>query len=94
MRLRAFYRFCLTRQGPQAWPRDLSRSKKTSLHRAGFDWLLHLQAFSQERTDAMLTGDPFLWLEEIKAAAAVVWARAENELEKACQVASMQACVD
>ncbi|WP_265440492.1 hypothetical protein [Bradyrhizobium sp. SEMIA] len=34
---------------------------------------------SQERTDVALTDDPFRWLEEIEAPAAVAWVRAENE---------------
>ncbi|MCA1470960.1 S9 family peptidase [Bradyrhizobium sp. IC3195] len=36
-------------------------------------------ALSQERADAAVTDDPFLWLEEIEGAGAVAWARAENE---------------
>ncbi|MET3338724.1 hypothetical protein ABIF61_007248 [Bradyrhizobium japonicum] len=36
-------------------------------------------ALSQERTDAAVTDDPFLWLEEIEGPSAVAWARAENE---------------
>ena len=36
-------------------------------------------ALSQERTDAAVTDDPFLWLEDIEGKGAVAWARAENE---------------
>ncbi|MCA1378598.1 MULTISPECIES: prolyl oligopeptidase family serine peptidase [unclassified Bradyrhizobium] len=36
-------------------------------------------AFSQERTDAAVTDDPFLWLEEMEGPGALAWARGENE---------------
>ncbi|MEY9104412.1 prolyl oligopeptidase [Bradyrhizobium yuanmingense] len=34
---------------------------------------------SQEKTDAALTDDPFLWLEEMEGPGALAWVRAENE---------------
>ncbi|MDA9445681.1 hypothetical protein XI01_02760, partial [Bradyrhizobium sp. CCBAU 21360] len=81
--MRAFGRFCLTLRGPRAWPLDLSRSKsmKTSLL---VTTLLSIACFisptlSQDRTDAVLTDDPFRWLEEIEGPAAMAWVRAENE---------------
>ncbi|MEY9590918.1 prolyl oligopeptidase [Bradyrhizobium yuanmingense] len=36
-------------------------------------------ALPPERTDAAVTDDPFLWLEEIEGPGALAWARAENE---------------
>ncbi|WP_249787554.1 hypothetical protein [Bradyrhizobium sp. NBAIM03] len=36
-------------------------------------------ALSHKRTDAAVTDDPFLWLEEIEVPSALAWVRAENE---------------
>ncbi|WP_225129777.1 MULTISPECIES: hypothetical protein [unclassified Bradyrhizobium] len=36
-------------------------------------------ALSHKRTDAAVTDDPFLWLEEIEGPSALAWVRAENE---------------
>ncbi|MEY9362788.1 prolyl oligopeptidase PreP (S9A serine peptidase family) [Bradyrhizobium yuanmingense] len=36
-------------------------------------------ALSQEQTDAAVTDDPFLWLEEMEGPGALAWARGENE---------------